>query len=430
MIPIGAALGLTLAGAVLITGGLVSVAFAWLDFPDLAGKKPDLSALLEIIKISLAIVAGIGGAVALVVAYRKQRLAEEENHRAREAAHRDATRLFVERFDRASDKLGSESAAVRLSAVHALAALADDWSANRQMCIDVLCAYLRMPSPPEPDQQSDLFAHATWRAMREVQATIIRLIAGHLRPGVSPSWCGHNFDFTGVIFDGDADFSSCQFTGGVIDFTRAQFRCGDVAFRDALFAGSLVRFYQAGFTGARVFFVGAQFSGGLVNFGEAKFTSGQVRFGPAEFTGTVVIMVEATFAGTAVGFDGMQLAEGSLVLWDAEFTGSTVVFDKAQLSGGEIAFNGARLTGGSLSFSDVEFAGVEVSFDKAEFAGCAVTFDGAKFTDGDIDLSSPKDWSHPPKDLPPQSDRLRLPPPTTQCAAHPTDVVGQKRSNL
>jgi hypothetical protein len=32
--------------------------------------------------------------------------------------------------------------------VYALAGLADDWPENRQTCVDVLCAYLRMPYEP------------------------------------------------------------------------------------------------------------------------------------------------------------------------------------------------------------------------------------------------------------------------------------------
>ena len=34
--------------------------------------------------------------------------------------------------------------------IHAMAGLADDWEENRQTCIDVICAYLRMPYASEP----------------------------------------------------------------------------------------------------------------------------------------------------------------------------------------------------------------------------------------------------------------------------------------
>ena len=35
-----------------------------------------------------------------------------------------------------------------------MAVLADDWEENRQTCVDVLCAYLRMPYAPDPVLQS------------------------------------------------------------------------------------------------------------------------------------------------------------------------------------------------------------------------------------------------------------------------------------
>ena len=33
-----------------------------------------------------------------------------------------------------------------------MAGLADDWKQNRQTCVDVLCAYLRLPYDPDPGQ--------------------------------------------------------------------------------------------------------------------------------------------------------------------------------------------------------------------------------------------------------------------------------------
>ena len=61
------------------------------------------------------------------------------------------TRTLNERFDTVAEQLGSDKPpAVRLAGVHAMAGLADDWQDNRQTCIDVLCAYLRMPYEPDP----------------------------------------------------------------------------------------------------------------------------------------------------------------------------------------------------------------------------------------------------------------------------------------
>ena len=60
------------------------------------------------------------------------------------------TRALNERFATAAEQLGSDKPAVRLAGVYAMAGLADDWAENRQTCVDVLCAYLRMPYEPDP----------------------------------------------------------------------------------------------------------------------------------------------------------------------------------------------------------------------------------------------------------------------------------------
>jgi hypothetical protein len=94
------------------------------------------------------VIGGIGAAVALVVAYRRQKIHEQENQRAKRTEQRENTRLFNERFSAASAQLGHEKAAVRLAGAYGLAGLADDW--DEQISIDVLCAYIRMPYEPDP----------------------------------------------------------------------------------------------------------------------------------------------------------------------------------------------------------------------------------------------------------------------------------------
>lgn len=95
---------------------------------------------LDIVKISLTVVAGVGGRgrVALVVAYSRHRLHEHENYRAElengraeAATGRENTKLLNGRFGAASAQLGHEKAAVRLAGAYALAGLADDWAEQR-----------------------------------------------------------------------------------------------------------------------------------------------------------------------------------------------------------------------------------------------------------------------------------------------------------
>jgi hypothetical protein len=159
------------------------------------------------------------------------------------------------RFATAADKLGSEAPAVRLAGVYAMAGLADDWSENRQTCVEVLCGYLRMPYEPDPGEEAPEPERLAFRANREVRHTVIRLITAHLRDSATVSWRGLNFDFTGVVFDG-GDFSNAKFSGGEVRFGGAEFSDGEVGFDDAEFSGGWVGFDNAEFSGSEVSFNG------------------------------------------------------------------------------------------------------------------------------------------------------------------------------
>lgn len=331
----------------------------------------DRKALGDVFKVALAVAAGTGAVVALALNYRRHRLEESQSHR-------DDQRLFTDRFQSAADQLGHERPAVRLAGVHALARLADDWDAQRQMCIDVLCAYLRLPattglatSPGDTDPDTAGAdcpkAPATTSAEeREIRQTIVRLITAHLQPITAEaappvSWQGNSFDFTGVTFDaGRYDFRGAQFSGGSVDFSRAQF------------SGATLDFSEAQFSGATVNFSEAQFSSGIAEFFWTRFSGGTIDFSVAEFSGATVHFSQARFSGGTVHFDG------------AEFSGGTVRFNGAEFSGATVRFDGAEFSGGSIDFSG------------AQFSGATVTLRAATFSGGTVDFHRVAEWTHPP----------------------------------
>ena len=47
-------------------------------------------------------------------------------------------------------------------------------AANRQTCVDVLCAYLRMPYEPKPGDDAPVAERLAFQASREVRHTVIR----------------------------------------------------------------------------------------------------------------------------------------------------------------------------------------------------------------------------------------------------------------
>jgi len=195
---------------------------------------------LETVKLALAVVAGVGGVVALVVAYRRQAVIEEDNERARATARRDDTRLFNERFTTATTQLGHDRPAVRAAAVYAVTVLADDAPTPqlRQTCISVLCAYLRQPYEPEPTAPK-------WvPGEREVRQAVMGVIRSRLAPNPDPlpSWNGFAFNLRGAVFDGlwlagieirpgtFLNFADCRFVGGPVDLTGVRFAGGRATF--------------------------------------------------------------------------------------------------------------------------------------------------------------------------------------------------------
>src|SRR6516165_3823224 len=234
------------------------------------------------------------------------------------------TRTLNERFDTVAEHLGSDKPpAVRVAAVYAMAGLADDWPEHRQMCVEVLCGYLRMPYEPEPGGDAPVEKRLAFQASREVRHTVIRVIAAHLNGTAPVSWCGLNFDFAGAVFDG-GDFSGAKFPGGTVNFVGAEFPGGTVSFGGAEFSGATVRFGGARFSGARVNFFLARFSGGLVDFAGAKISGGAVGFGYAGFSGGIINFTGAKFSGAAVDFFGSTFAGESPQLTGAGSSGDSV----------------------------------------------------------------------------------------------------------
>ncbi|GAA4073062.1 pentapeptide repeat-containing protein [Streptomyces shaanxiensis] len=313
----------------------------------------------DAIKIALAVVAGIGGVVALVVAYRRQHLSEATDVREYDKA-------LIERFGAAAEQLGADQPAVRMAGAYAMARLADEWPQERQMCIDVLCGYLRMPHAPDPP--ADDQALASWQRERQVRVTVLGLIAAHLRDGAPASWQGHDLDFTGAVLD-EAGFRGARFTGG------------DILFVKTLFAGRGTD---------QIVFDEADFAEGChVYFRLAEFRSGTVRFN------------RVTFSGGWVTFD------------HARFTGAHVTFREAAFRAGEVPFEGAEFSGGTVDFTGATFTGSTVNFGERHLPSIYRTAPPAHFSGGTVDLSQVADFTHPPQfglqELPPG---LRLPEDT------------------
>ncbi|NYH51378.1 uncharacterized protein YjbI with pentapeptide repeats [Nocardiopsis arvandica] len=321
------------AWAVALIAVAAFIILAWLMLGTPGWKPPtDLTprSMDAIATRAFAIVAGLGGVALLVISYRRQRTTE--NNEQREVA-----RLFTERFTSASEQLGSESAAVRLAGVHALAHLADDTPEDHeellQMVIDVLCSYLRMPYTPAPGplpknakldrredhRQRDL----EFTSMREVRHTIIAIIRNHLREDTR--WRGKDFNFTGVVFDGGG-FREAEFTGGKLAFRKAIFIESGGDFIDAKFSGACVDFVGSSCIDSQMNFFGCEFSSGRVDFHAASFTGSRVDFRWTEFSGGRVNFIRNLFYKCTLDFEKSSLTREEPTFSEVDFSGSEINF--------------------------------------------------------------------------------------------------------
>ncbi|MGV9823464.1 pentapeptide repeat-containing protein [Nocardia xishanensis] len=352
------------------------------------------AAPIDITRVALTVVAGVGGVVALVIAYRRQRDLEQSR--------------FVERFGAAAAQLGATDVAVRIAGVYAMAGVADESEGpRRQQCIDVLCGYLRLPYTPDhgssgrtrlvittptDSANTDKGAqeeHIEYRQNdREVRRTIVRVITARLRPTAEPNWSACNFDFRAAYLE-DIDFSTAVFSGDAL-FGGATFSGTSARFDAATFS-STTRFDATTFSGDALFdtatftgdaaFEGATFSGdagfdaaafsGDARFGAAMF-SGDARFGGATFSSTA-LFDDGIFSGDAL-FDGARFS-GIALFSAAVFSGDSR-FDATTFSStagfGAAAFSGDARFGAAM-FSD------DAWFDTAMFSGDA-RFDATTFS--------------------------------------------------
>ncbi|WP_147425046.1 pentapeptide repeat-containing protein [Bailinhaonella thermotolerans] len=397
-------------------GGAIAVTAWWLlaALPPLPGAVL-ASARVEIVRTALAAGTGIGAAIALMLAFRRQR------HQEIAAAHttHDATeRRVTELYTKAVEQLGNARAPVRLGGLYALERLAQDNPAHRQTIVNVICAYLRMPYAPPREPGAHERMRAAQRAARarragrpaeagtdpqeerQVRLAAQRILADHLiflpDPYLPPEhrrrpperlWPDVRLDLTGATLL-DADFSGCQIHHGV--------------FTGALFTGT-TRFTRARLTGAAQF-TGARFTG-TADFSDAHLP-GSAEFGRAAFTGDArFVQARLTFAR----FDEAEFA-GEADFTRAEFIQEVrfdraVFADRAAFAGAAfdtVTFAGARVEGaagfgppaGGGSIPGAVFRG-EVSF--AEVRGAErVELEGARAVGGWRGSGWPPGWRAEP----------------------------------
>jgi hypothetical protein len=273
-------------------------------------------------------------ALSAAAADRSSKAAEEAVGVNRETAAGVANRVeadaLAKRYQEAATQLGHDKAAVRLAGVYAMARLADDWPEQRQSCVDVLCAYLRMPIHHETTQAVE--------GEKQVRIAILRLIGDHLQASRPINWCDCDFDFSYAelpviewsepTFRKRPDFSHAHFAD-LVSMDNPTFEQG-VAFVFGRFAGP-VRIHRARIAGGDVVLYGADLRAGVLTtnflaegstielsktvcrgeFGVGCASAGQ------ESQGGVALHEVLVKPGAAFSLDGVDVedAGGSSISW-------------------------------------------------------------------------------------------------------------------
>ncbi|MEV0246791.1 pentapeptide repeat-containing protein [Nocardia sp. NPDC050712] len=228
---------------------------------------------------------------------RERERHRDDSHRARESALRD-------RYTAVVAQIAHDSPAIRQAGVYALTALADDWHAfgeddERQVCINLLRWYLRVPFPVGDDPaKPDL-------SEREIRQTIVGILAQRRRRQGPKSWASTIIDLS------QASLPECDLSGIVL---------ANLSLRSADLTGA--KLYSANLTGADLY--------------NTKLTS--ARLSSAKLGGANLSLAK---------LNGVNLLCADLTGANLKFT----VLVGADLT--EANLNGADLTGADLTHADL-----------------------------------------------------------------------------
>ncbi|ADD39751.1 pentapeptide repeat-containing protein [Stackebrandtia nassauensis] len=222
-----------------------------------SGNTETAQLWIDIVTRSLTVTAGLGGAFALWLAFRRQR------HTERDAVNRRTTELRIQ----AIEQLGSDKPIVRIGGLHNLEALAQGNSGLQEIVLEEICTYLRMPFY-EPHDTENYDIKELWGVTqeREARRTAQHILERHLKPDGPYEYWDHdqlnlrqaalndlnlrgcrlnNADFAAAELGGITDFRDAAFRGDTTSFTMTEF---DAAWFDNALFTAVARFHDTIFT--------------------------------------------------------------------------------------------------------------------------------------------------------------------------------------
>lgn len=259
---------------------------------------------------TLAVIGGVGGVVALVVAYRKQYQAESQDQR--------------QELVQAITLLGGEQASTRIAGIYTLTDFGHSHEEYRQRVISILCGYLRTTRKDDNAVESTIIQqfHTLLSGEHYWKHISLDLHGATINEAFIISGCHiekGSFSFT--VFNDKANFSLSTFNDGA-DFSHATFN-GRVDLDRATFHGYVADFNHTTFN--EYAGLSEDVFNGTADFSHATFN------GFAVFTGTTFALLadlhDAIFNGDAdlsdTIFNGNFILTKAVFNGDADFSGAT-----------------------------------------------------------------------------------------------------------
>ncbi|MBI5338032.1 MAG: pentapeptide repeat-containing protein [Mycolicibacterium rufum] len=384
----------------------------WLGYVD--GSK-----LFDAARTTATILAVVGVGGAALVAYRRQDTTERSHAltiEAQETAVKqfqldsnkyqldrerhvlemsrrtdDRERELRSRFTTIAQQLGSTNYAERHAGAYALASLADDWhnfanDAERQVCVDLLCAQLRSPRPQEParlaseDVPKLVAARDNYAQDTEVRKTMVALLCAHrsLTSNEASTWRSCSIDLSG------ADLSGFNFVE--IDLSTANLNRANLTGTD---------FHKSNLSNAQLM---------QTDLSAAKFTE-------ANLSSAKLVNCRTKLSNDS-DIWGMRVSFEKAILHKAWFTSATLQnadFSEADLT--DAVLHSAKLAESDFSYAILRNTSlIDAHLDRATFKAADLRrtnfakaetheadFDDAKFTSRTI-------WRH--GQVPPRARRV------------------------
>ncbi|MBX3313053.1 MAG: pentapeptide repeat-containing protein [Actinobacteria bacterium] len=332
----------------LVLAALAVVLFAVVPFlltASRSGSSGREQEMADVRSSVITLVAAVGGVLTLLSAVQSYALSQVAS--------------LSGRFQDAAKMMAESDAMARLGGIEAMAQLADEWPAERQRCIDMLCAHVRHAVADDAEGPKPVDHH------EDTRRRVLDLIRASVADKARPSWQGHHFDLRGTCLH-TFDLSHLKVSSVTFDF------------RGSTFVHSKDGEKQVDLTGSTLLDVELRFDevtferGAKLAFDDVHLRASTVRFAEATLENADASFAGATLEGGSVSFEGAKIGDGSVT-----FRGATI--------GGDLTFANTTLDRyrgeGLIDFDDTSIRTV-VSFDGAEVTR-AVTFRGADLRGAD-----------------------------------------------